>query len=138
MPADIKYDGPRVVRLPALPDLRLEQFFLATVRYYCRVNGAEMPQAPLVAPGQHVVTHTDWAAVTAVDWRAVVASLINEQLISPFWQGIFWGIAGAAFATARQSVELARAAHAAAAAARRLPRKEQSTLARLLSRIFVY
>lgn len=144
MATDVKYDGPVMVRLPTLPDLRLEQFFLATIRYCVRIHGNDPEPAPVVEPGKHIVTHTDWASVTSINWcvsahrRAVISSLINEQLVSPFWQGVFWGIAGVAFAHARQSIELARAAHAAAKATALASLPQQSFIGRLLSRIIVH
>jgi len=88
--------GPRAS--PAiLPDMRLEQFFLSTIRQHVLIDG--------VSPESYVnATHTPWDKVYHIEWRALLRLLWWEQLVSPLWQGVLWGMGGVALGCARQSL----------------------------------
>lgn len=94
--------GPRAS--PAiLPDMRLEQFFLSTIRQHVLIDG--------VSPESYVdATHTPWDKVYQIEWHALFRSLFWEQLVSPLWQGVLWGIGGVALVCARQSFFYAQTA----------------------------
>lgn len=82
---------------PPLPDMRLEQFFLSTVRPYVWIDG--------VSPESYVTaTHTPWEKVYQVQWRKLAYALFWEQLVSPIWQGVLWGLGGVLVVCARQAL----------------------------------
>ena len=90
-------------KLPAIPDMRLEQFFLSTIRQHVFIDG--------VSPESYVsATHTPWEKVYAIQWRPMLWLLLWEQLISPLWQGVLWGLGGVFFVCMRQSFVYARSA----------------------------
>lgn len=99
--------------LPALPDLRVEQLFLQTVKQHVTIEETEGQPSllPTSYTNWHRVTNIRWYVQKLTDRRgALLYQLFWEQVLSPIWQGMLWGLAGISFVQARQAFALARAA----------------------------
>lgn len=107
------------LRLPQLPDMRQEQFFLSMVRVF-----VEFDESTENRPTSTHLTRTSWDKVRYVAWCVILShftytrgplfsSFIWEQMIVPIWQGILWGLGGVALVNARQLMAARRARRAA-------------------------
>ncbi|WFD31714.1 hypothetical protein MSPP1_002753 [Malassezia sp. CBS 17886] len=113
---------PTQLARPTIPDLRMEQFFLATVRHMVDIPAARSADAsdlaaidvavsaPQRTTAWHHTRHIAWyaASTLANDRLPLIRAVVYDQIIAPLWQGVLWGLGGVAFTNTRQAIALAR------------------------------
>ncbi|WFD06734.1 hypothetical protein MVES1_002088 [Malassezia vespertilionis] len=69
--------------VPALPDLRTEQFFLSLAR-----KDVHIPEVAVEEMHKHTHTNnaTPWDKATGVSTLPMVYSVLMDQFFSPLWQ----------------------------------------------------
>ncbi|KAH9933046.1 uncharacterized protein B0H18DRAFT_870951 [Fomitopsis serialis] len=79
--------------MPAVPDLRFEQSYLASVKPYVHIERSLAEQPAVDGKGKGKAVDAQ-ATVVTVQWGRVMWITTRDQIISPFLQGSLRGLAG--------------------------------------------